>query len=113
PIRKAPADRLAKSASRSGLAISPISTGHSAAVSAARRQRHASARCASRNILGYIGPSLPATNAERLRKGAKAPKQSSLSSVKILDCFAEPVNGRKFEDQPMSFMTSATTRINI
>jgi hypothetical protein len=42
-------------------------------------------------------PSLPATNAKRLRKGAQATKQSSLPLFgAVLDCFAEPVIGRRF-----------------
>jgi hypothetical protein len=32
--------------------------------------------------------SLPATNAKRLRKGAKATKQSILSLLGAMDCFA-------------------------
>jgi len=40
-------------------------------------------------------PSLPATNAKRLLKGALATKQSSFAAIK-LDCFAEPVIGRRF-----------------
>src|SRR5882757_7650033 len=41
-------------------------------------------------------PSLPATNAKRLRKGALATKQSILSLRCEMDCFAEPVIGRAF-----------------
>src|SRR5271169_2084294 len=41
-------------------------------------------------------PSLPATNAKRSRKGAIATKQSSLRSHEPkMDCFAEPVIGRR------------------
>ena len=41
-------------------------------------------------------PSLPATNAERLRKGANATKQSIYPLCREVDCFAEPVIGRRF-----------------
>jgi hypothetical protein len=43
-----------------------------------------------------VCPSLPATNAKRLHKGAKATKQSILSLCCEMDCFAEPVIGRRF-----------------
>jgi hypothetical protein len=43
-----------------------------------------------------LAPSLPATNAKRLRKGALATKQSILLVSAKLDCFAEPVIGRAF-----------------
>jgi hypothetical protein len=39
-------------------------------------------------MLAHLEPSLPATNAKRLRKGAKATKQSTLSLRRKMDCFA-------------------------
>jgi hypothetical protein len=56
-------------------------------------------------------PSLPATNAERLRKGAQATRQSSFHRVRCpMDCFAAPVIGRRFAPTRWLAMTELRVR---
>jgi len=58
----------------------------------------------------YVNPSLPATNAKRLRKGAEATKQS-ISFRAAVDCFAEPVIGRRFAPTRWLAMTTVIARL--